>query len=618
MSTGNDFQIGNTQGSNTPGQPNFEPVLTPMNKVQKAETKISKVEKAKLAGKNLRGTIDEVLRDPEADHFEHDDLQLLKFHGTYQQDDRDLRKPRRAEGLGKAYSFMIRVALPGGVLTPKQYLDLDRMADKFANGTLRITTRQAIQFHGVIKSELRETMRQINESLVTTLAACGDVLRNVMATAPPFADEVHTTIRQTAVDIASELRPATKAYHEIWIDGQRTVSTLEDEPFYGPDYLPRKYKVGVTVMGDNQIDIYSYDAGLIGIVKDDKLIGFNVIAGGGLGMSHGRENTFAQIASEVGFVSVADGIAAIKNIASIYRDFGNRENRKQARLKYLINEKGLEWFQNEFRERADFDLKPWHPMPAIKINDWLGQHRQSETDNDQKWFYGIFVENGRVKDTPDMQMRSALRTIVEEVQPGVVLTAQQSLLFTDLSDEDLASVKRILVAHGVPLIEELSAARRYSMACPALPTCGMAVAESERVAPELISEIETVLESLGVRSEPLTIRMTGCPNGCARPYTADIALVGRRPGIYHLFIGGRLQGDRMADLYAADIKIEDTVATLRPLLTRWAEDRNESEGFGDFYQRLIGRSERRLRVTGKEQANFEDVQLQLVQLGVGK
>ena len=573
-------------------------------------SKPSKVETAKVKGRNLRGTIVEVLQDPEKDAFEHDDLQLLKFHGTYQQDDRDLRSSRRKEGLGKAYSFMIRIALPGGVMTGQQYLDVDRMCDEWANGTIRLTTRQAIQFHGVIKNDLRQTMAKINESLMTTVAACGDVCRNVMATAAPFTDQIHETVRATAEEIAAELRPATKAYHEIWIDGKKEISTLEDEPFYGESYLPRKYKVGVTVMDDNQIDIYSYDAGLIGVVKNDELIGWNVLAGGGLGMSHGREKTFAQIANQIGFVALQDGVAAIKNIASIYRDFGNRSDRKQARLKYLINEKGLGWFQDEFKKRSRYELQPWHPIPEVKINDWLGPHQQ----DDQHWFYGVFVENGRIKDNDSIQLRTAFRKIVRELNPGITLTAQQSLLFTHLKKEDIPRLEAILSENHVPLVNELSGAVRYSMACPALPTCGMAVAESERVAPQVIREIESLLNQYGLREEPLTIRITGCPNGCARPYTADIALVGRRPGIYHLFVGGRLAGDRMADLYAADINIEDTVETLRPLVREWAANRQEGEGLGDFFQRLLGRDAPRQRVTGKETPSFEMVQSQLIQL----
>ncbi|MCL4126375.1 UNVERIFIED_CONTAM: hypothetical protein GTU68_057698, partial [Idotea baltica] len=360
----------------------------------KEKTDPSKVEGYKVASQNLRGTIDEVLKDPAADHFEEADLQLIKFHGSYQQDDRDLRKPRRAEGLGKAYSFMLRIALPAGQLTASQYKDLDRMADEFANGTIRITTRQAIQYHGILKTDLRETLRQINESLMTTLAACGDVCRNVMATAAPIKDSIHETVRDTAHAIAADLRPATKAYYEIWIDGQRTVSTQNEEPFYGETYLPRKYKCGVTVQNDNQIDIYSYDAGLIGVIENDELVGWNVLAGGGLGMSHGRPNTFAQIADKIGFVALADGVASMRTIASIYRDFGNRADRKQARLKYLIDTMGLEKFKAEFRERSEFEVQDWREIPAVDIEDWMGKHEQG----DGKFFYGVYVENGRIKD----------------------------------------------------------------------------------------------------------------------------------------------------------------------------------------------------------------------------
>ena len=578
------------------------------------EKKPTKVEHAKIQGQNLRGTIDDVLRNETLEKFEHDDLQLLKFHGSYQQDDRDLRKSRRDEGLGRAYSFMIRVTLPAGELTPEQYLDLDRMADEFANGTLRITTRQAIQFHGVIKSELRETMRQINESLMTTLAACGDVCRNVMASAAPFSDKAHRQVRQTALDIAVDLRPATKAYHEIWVDGKKEVSTLEEEPFYGETYLPRKYKVGVTVEGDNQIDVFSYDAGLIGVLNKNQsdLIGYNVVAGGGLGMSHGRANTFAQIAHRIGFVAIKEGVDAIRTVAEIYRDFGNRTDRKQARLKYLINERGLTWFREQFHERANFRLKPWWPIQDAKINDWLGKYEQG----DGKYFYGVFVENGRVKDTDQQQLRTALRTIVEELGCSVVLTAQQSLIFRDLTEEQVSRVKSILTRFNVPLAGKLSAAVRYSMACPALPTCGMAVAESERVMPDFLKEFEETVAALGMRDEPLTVRMTGCPNGCARPYTADIALVGRRPGIYHIFVGGRIAGDRMADLYAGDVKIDQAIETLFPLLKRWSLHRGEGEGLGDFYQRVLKRESPRTRVTGKEEATFEEVSPKLVQLGV--
>ena len=563
----------------------------------------SKVEKAKVAGKLLRGTIDEVLRDEKIDAFEHDDLQLLKFHGTYQQDDRDLRSARRKEGLGKAFSFMIRIALPGGRATKAQYLDLDRMADEFANGSIRITTRQAVQFHGVLKGELRETMKQINASMMTTLAACGDVCRNVMASAAPIGDEIRSQIQKTCEEIAVDLRPATKAYYELWIDGEKQDVPGETEPFYGDTYLPRKYKVGVTVAGENQIDIYSYDAGLVGIVEDGKLIGYNVLAGGGLGMSHGRANTFAQIADEVAFVSVDQGVEAVRVVASIYRDFGNRNDRKQARLKYLINDKGLDWFREEFAKRVSFDVQPSRETKVTSIEDWLGAHQQANG----KWFYGVFVENGRIIDNDRTRCRSAFRKVVETLGCDIIFTPQQSIIFCDLDQSQIEQLESILGEFNVPTVDTLSNALRYSMACPAMPTCGLAVAESERASPEVIASIESKLSELGLADVPLTIRMTGCPNGCARPYTADIAFVGRRPGVYHLFVGGRLAGDRMADLYAADMKVEDTVETLTPLLTKFAKERKADEGLGDFYQRLLNRSETRRRVTGKEEATFDQI-----------
>ena len=580
----------------------------------KDKTGPSKVEVAKEKSNLLRGTIDEVLKDPSIDHFEHDDMQLLKFHGTYEQDDRDLRAERRKEGLGKAYSYMIRIALPGGMVTPAQYRDLDRMADEFANGSIRITTRQAIQYHGILKGELRETMRQINAAMMTTLAACGDVCRNVMATAAPIQDEVHETIRQTANDIAVDLRPATKAYYELWVDGERKVSTREDEPFYGETYLPRKYKVGVTLQGDNQIDVYSYDAGLIGVLDADdpsKLAGWNVLAGGGLGMSHGRANTFAQIADKIGFVAIKDGVAAVRVIASIYRDFGNRSDRKQARLKYLIDKMGVDKFIEEFKSRADFDVQPWREIPKVSNDDWMGAHPRG----DGKFFYGVFVENGRIVDNDKMKMRTAFLKIVNELNCDVVLTAQQSLIFDGLDESQIPQLEAILKDHGIALVEEISNVRRYSMACPAMPTCGLAVAESERAAPGVLTELENKFDELGLNDAQLTVRMTGCPNGCARPYTADIAFVGRRPGVYHLFVGGRLAGDRMADLYAGDVKVEEAIDVLTPLLTKYSQHRSNGECLGDFYRRVIGEDETRRRVTGKEEATIESVEPKLVQLG---
>ena len=555
---------------------------------------ISKVEVAKQKSRQLRGTITETL-ESDANCFGHDDLQLLKFHGTYQQDDRDKRATERKAGRDKYYQFMIRCTLPAGEVTADQYLALDNLAEQYADGSLRITTRQSIQFHGVIKDDLKTTIAGINDALVTTMAACGDVQRNVMACAAPLRTEAHRIVRQVAKDLSRELMPKTQAYHEIWLDGQK-ISTTEQEDFYGEGYLPRKFKTGVTLDGENSIDVYSYDAGLMGILEGGQLVGFNVLAGGGLGMSHGRSNTFAQLAHELGFVAVADAVAALKVIGTIYRDFGNRKDRKQARLKYLINDMGLDRFSQHFRERADFELLPARETASPHFKDYLGKH----TQGDGKFSFGIFVQSGRVKDTRELKIRTALREIVTTIRPGIVLTAQQSILLTDLSEADVSLIEKKLTSYGIPFAEEISAVQRYSMACPALPTCGMAVAESERIAPQVIGEIELELSRLGLRDQTLTFRITGCPNGCARPYTADVALVGRRPGIYHVYVGGRLAGDRVADLFAADVAIEEVVPTLRPLLINWANNRDQQEGLGDFYQRILEREQPRQRITGKE------------------
>ncbi len=564
----------------------------------------SKVEIAKKRGALLRGTIGETLASEET-HFQHDDQQLLKFHGTYQQDDRDQRISQRKLGLDKYYQFMVRCTLPAGILSASQYLALDQLADQYADGTLRITTRQSIQFHGVIKNNLRATIAGLNDTLVTTLAACGDVQRNVMACAAPLNTPAHQTVRRVARDLGKALLPETRAYHEIWLDGEKTQTTQpESESFYGDTYLPRKFKTGVTLDGENSIDVYSYDAGLMGVLENDRLIGFNVLAGGGLGMSHGRANTFAQLAHEIAFVEVDDAVAAIKVVGSIYRDFGNRENRKQARLKYLIDQLGLDRFLDLFHERANFPIQNPRAVPPMHFKDYLG----AQSQGDGKFFYGIFVQSGRVKDTAELKLRTALRTIVQQVQPQITLTAQQSILLTNLSAENLQTVRTILESYDIEEPDKIAAARRYSMACPALPTCGVAVAESERIAPAILAEFETVLTSLGLRDVPITIRFTGCPNGCARPYTADIAFVGRRPGVYHLYVGGGLPGNRIADLFAADVKQEDAIEVLRPLLEQWADQRTEHEGLGDFYQRILQRDFPRRRITGKEKPTLPILQ----------
>ncbi len=555
----------------------------------------SKVEVAKRQGHHLRGTIAETLGSDRT-HFGGDDVALLKFHGTYQQDDRDARRVLEAAGLEKAYSFMVRVAIPAGQLAGEQYLALERIADEHGNATLRVTTRQGFQFHGVLKGELKPTIARVNEALLTTISACGDVQRNVMGCSAPLADADHAAVRAVAEALAVELRPGTRAYHEIWLDGEKQESSEQEEPFYRDRYLPRKFKTAVGLSTDNCVDIWAHDVGLLAIVEDGRIRGFNLLVGGGLGMTHHKGDTAARLAEPLGFVPTEHGVEAVRIVAAIFRDHGNRSDRRHARLKYLLADWGTPRFREEFQRRASFTLAPAVSLPRLPFHDHLGRHRQS----DGRWFYGVFIQSGRIVDTGAHRLKSALHEIVARLRPGIRLTGQQNLLLTDLDSDGIETVERILQAHGVTLPTRLSAARRFSMACPALPTCGLAVAESERAIPGLLDHFEAELEHLGLRDAPLTIRMTGCPNGCARPYTADLAFVGRSLGLYNVYVGGGLAGDRLVDLYRADVPIEELLDTMRPLLHRWAAERDGDESLGDFYQRLMGLRAKRTVVTGRE------------------
>ncbi len=459
----------------------------------------------------------------------------------------------------------------------------------------------------MLKGDLKATIAGVNQELLTTIAACGDVERNVMGCSAPLADTDHAAVRQVAEAIATELRPGSRAYHEIWLEGEKQISSQEEEPFYGDRYLPRKFKTAVGLSIDNCVDIYSQDVGLLAIVADGRIQGFNLLVGGGLGMTHHKADTTARLAQPLGFVPTAHGVEAVRLVAAIFRDHGNRSDRRHARLKYLIAEWGIDRFRKEFQQRASFRLMPPVPLPSLPFHDHLGRHRQP----DGRWFYGVFIQSGRIVDSSGVRLKSALHEIVTRLRPGVRLTGQQNLLLTDLDLESVQQVEFLLRRHRVTPAQELSAARRFSMACPALPTCGLAVAESERVIPGILDQFEAELESLGLRNAPLTIRMTGCPNGCARPYTADLAFVGRSLGLYNVYVGGGLAGDRLVDLYRADVHQDELLPALRPLLARWASERLAGEGLGDFYQRIVGHASPRVAVTGREQPTFDLVQLQV-------
>lgn len=552
-----------------------------------AEPALSSVEHVKHASQHLRGTLRDALGDG-LPAFADEDVAVLKFHGVYQQDDRD-RRVKRGEPTDPAWQMMIRLTIPGGVLTADQYLALDALADEVGNGTLRITTRQSIQYHGVPKQQLKPLLQRIHAITLTSLAACGDVSRNVMASAAPIADAVHREVQAVARGVAEVLRPRTNAYAEVWLDGERVTDTVGEEPIYGATYLPRKFKVGVAIDDDNAVDIYSYDCGLVAITDHGQVRGYNLLVGGGFGMTHNKSATFARLATPLAFVAPEHAVDAVRAVCELYRDHGNRSNRKQARLKYLVESWGTERVLHTLQGYADFPLHPPAVLALPRQDDLLGLHPQG----DGKWFVGAYVENGRVIDREHRRTRQAFREIARRLKPEVRLTPMQGILFAQLSPEAAAEALRILAAHGVPTEGDLTPLRRYALACPALPTCGLSLAESERALPGVLDSLAPVFADLGIDDVPLTVRMTGCPNGCARPYNADIGFVGRRPGVYHVFVGGGLRGDRLADLYLADVKVDQIAQQLRPLLLRYAAEREAHESVGDFYQRVMARGQER-------------------------
>src|SRR6266699_1256919 len=546
----------------------------------------SKVERIKIESNHLRGQIAEEL-DQDTTHFSEAQIQLLKFHGTYQQENRDARKERKAQGEEKAYQFMVRSRIPGGVLNAEQYLVEDDLAERYANGTLRITTRQGFQLHGVLKGDLHSTIHSINEALLSTLAACGDVNRNVMACPAPVANRAQAQVEEVAQHIAQHLAPHSHAYHEIWIDGEQveTVKLAEEgetEPIYGPTYLPRKFKIGVAFPGDNCIDVYTQDIGLVASLEGERLDGFTVLIGGGMGMTHGKKETFPRLATPLCYATAAEVSSVVETIVTIQRDYGDRQNRKHARMKYVVEERGIAWFRAELVRRLGHSVQDPRTISWHDVEDHLGWH----TQDDGRWFLGLYVENGRIKDDDTMQLRSGLRHAIEEFRPNIRLTAQQNILFTYLAATQRGLLLDLLAQYGIPTDTAEIGTRRFAMACPALPTCGLALAEAERALPTVIRQIEADLHALGLGNEPLSIRMTGCPNGCARPYMGDIGLVGRTKDIYNVYVGGDMLNTRLNSLYAASVHIRDVVATVRPLLALWRDERIPGEAFGDFCYRV--------------------------------
>ncbi len=544
--------------------------------------KLSPVEAEKENSRYLRGKIVEQLKD-DVVHFDASQHNLIKCHGMYEQDDRDKRQELLKQKKDKAYSLMVRTKTPGGRLTSAQYLVLDELCEKYANSTLRITTRQGIQFHGILKKNLKTQMKEINQALITTFGACGDVVRNVCSCPAPLEDRIKMRIHDLAQKISNHFLPRTGAYHEIWLDEKPVEdSNQEVEPIYGKTYLPRKFKFVIAFPGDNCVDIYAHDVGMIPVFKADKLEGFDLVAGGGLGMTHNIPETYPVLAKPLGFVAEAQLMDALEAIVKVQRDFGNRVNRKRARLKYLIEEKGIPWFRSEVENYAGFKLTDFRSVKWSKTEDHVGWHENGRGT----FFYGLFVENGRIKDEGQSRIRAGIRALVQRWNPMIYLTLQQNILFDGIPAGDRTAFESLLREYGILNDREISNALRWSMACPALPTCGLAITESERALPDIIREIGKQAETLGLSEEKITIRMTGCPNGCSRPYTAEIGLVGHTVGTYALYVGADFEGTRLSQPLLGKVKTQELSASVGKLLEIYKKERNQGERFGDFCHRM--------------------------------
>lgn len=541
---------------------------------------LSRNEHIKEASDYLRGTLAEGLTDEITGAIVEDDQQLVKFHGMYLQDDRDLRAERTRKKLEKAFAFMLRVRISGGVLTTQQWRALDWIARVYGNGTMRATTRQTIQLHGVIKSNLKATLKAIDEQLLNTIAACGDVNRNVMCNPNPYQSKAHAAALQLARDISNHLEPHTGAYREIWLDGEKIAGgePEEVEPIYGKTYLPRKFKIVVAVPPSNDVDVFAHDLGFIAILDDSGgIAGWNVTAGGGMGMTHGEVDTYPRTADVMGFCATRDVIAIAEAVVTVQRDWGDRSNRKHARLKYTIEDRGLDAFRAEVEKRAGVKLAAPRPFTFASMGDRYGWTE----GEDGKHHLTLFVPNGRIQDVAGgAAMLTGLRKIAEVHTGDMRLTANQNVIIANVSPAERPTIEALVKRYN--LVQPISGLRRNSMACVALPTCGLALAESERYLPDLIDALDARLAAYGLSDDDIVIRMTGCPNGCARPYLAEIGLVGKGPGRYNLYLGAAFDGSRMSKLYAEDLQHEQIIATLDPVLAAYAKEREGNERFGDF------------------------------------
>ncbi|GIN76775.1 assimilatory sulfite reductase (NADPH) hemoprotein subunit [Bacillus paralicheniformis] len=552
------------------------------NEILKApEGPPSDVERIKKESNYLRGTLKESMLEPLSAGISDDDNRLMKHHGSYLQDDRDLRNERQKQKLEPAYQFMLRVRMPGGVATPEQWLVMDELARKYGNGTLKLTTRETFQMHGILKWNMKKTIQSIHSAMLDTIAACGDVNRNVMCASNPYQSEIHREVYEWSKKLSDDLLPRTRAYHEIWLDEEKVAGTPdaeEVEPMYGPLYLPRKFKIGIAVPPSNDIDVFSQDLGFIAIVEDDKLIGFNVAIGGGMGMTHGDKATYPQLAKVIGFCKPDQLYDVAEKTITIQRDYGNRSVRKNARFKYTIDRLGLETIKNELENRLGWSLaeaKPYHFEHNGDRYGWV-------KGVNGRWHFTMFVEGGRVTDYDDYKLMTGLREIAKVHTGDIRLTANQNLIIANVTSQKKKKISELIEQFGLTDGRHYTALRRSSIACVALPTCGLAMAEAERYLPKLIDKIDEIIEENGLKNEEITIRMTGCPNGCARHALGEIGFIGKAPGKYNMYLGAAFDGSRLSKMYRENIGEEEILKELRDILPRYAKERNEGEHFGDF------------------------------------
>lgn len=540
----------------------------------------SDVERIKKESDYLRGTLKEVMLDRISAGIPDDDNRLMKHHGSYLQDDRDLRNERQKQKLEPAYQFMLRVRMPGGVSTPEQWLVMDDLSQKYGNGTLKLTTRETFQMHGILKWNMKKTIQTIHSALLDTIAACGDVNRNVMCASNPYQSEIHSEVYEWSKKLSDDLLPRTRAYHEIWLDEERVAGAPEEEvePMYGPLYLPRKFKIGIAVPPSNDIDVFSQDLGFIAIVEDGKLIGFNVAIGGGMGMTHGDTATYPQLAKVIGFCRPEQMYDVAEKTITIQRDYGNRSVRKNARFKYTVDRLGLENVKEELENRLGWSLEEAKPYHFDHNGDRYGWVEGIE----DKWHFTLFVEGGRITDYDDYKLMTGLREIAKVHTGEFRLTANQNLMIANVSSDKKEEISALIEQYGLTDGKHYSALRRSSMACVALPTCGLAMAEAERYLPTLLDKIEEIIDENGLRDQEITIRMTGCPNGCARHALGEIGFIGKAPGKYNMYLGAAFDGSRLSKMYRENIGEADILSELRILLSRYAKEREEGEHFGDF------------------------------------